>query len=212
MRKKNYLTGVLGAFLILSVSVMHAEDMLKLPDTKLEVGINRSGREAATAVLKFPLLARQPGKIPVLKAKFFFEADKTGGGNYSILLFLNVHKMSVQTYQGKQRLLRLSPPTNKRGLLPNGQRAKWYSPSGWFVMSGRGSGPIDKNILSTADGGWTYYFDISDLVKYTDTESEIKENHLQVACRFQARKRVVKFQEMEIIYLPESEADAKRKQ
>ena len=195
-------TAALTVFLTLGASTLRADNGFRLPDTEL-----KSEGKIATAIVKFPLLPRRPGKIPVLKARIFYEKEKNGGGSYTVSLFLNVHKMSGRTYGGKQRLLRLSPPADAADKA-NGRTARWYR-SGWFVMYGTGSGKTDDRILKTADGGWLYYFDISDLVKYTDTESEIKENHFQIAAY---KKLPLKLRDMEIIYLTESEADAKRKQ
>ena len=197
-----YFTPALTALLILGASTLRADNGLRLPDTEL-----KTGGKLATTIVKFPLLTKQPGKIPVLKARIFYERATPGGWNYAVSLFLNVHKMSVKTYGGKNRLLRLSPPTDAKGKA-DGRIAQWYR-SGWFVMYGPGSGKIDDRILKTADGGWLYYFDISDLVKYTDTESEIKENHFQIASY---KKIPLKFRDMEIIYMTETEADEKRKQ
>ena len=192
---------VLTAFLMLGASTLRADNSLRLPDAELQTGGNG---KVVTTIVKFPLLSRQPGKIPVLKARIFYEKSKANGWNYAVSLFLNVHKMSVLTYGRKPRLLRMTPPANAKV-------KAWYR-RGWLVMYGPGSGRTDARIPKTADGGWLYYFDISDLVKYTDTESEVRENHFQIACYLQSPKLPLKFRDMEIIYLTEPEADAKRKQ
>lgn len=196
-----FFTTALTMLLILGTAALRADNGLRLPDTDLKFS-----EKYATAILKFPLLARQPGKIPVLKARIFYEKEKNGGGSYTVSLFLNVHKMSMKTYGGKNRLLRLSPPTDTKGKA-DGRTALWYR-GGWFVMNGSGDGKTDERILKTADGGWFYHFDISDLVKYTDTDSEIRENHFQVASY---KKLPLKLRDMEIIFLSETEADQMRK-
>ena len=200
--KMRYFTAAFTMLLILGTAALRADNGFRLPDTDLKFS-----EKYATAVLKFPLLDRRPGKIPVLKARIFYEKGKNGGGSYTVSLFLNVHKMSVKTYGGKNRLLRLSPPTDAKGKA-DGRTALWYR-GGWFVMNGSGSGKTDDRILKTADGGWVYFFDISDLVKYTNTDSEIRENHFQIASY---KKLPLKLRDMEIIYLTETQADQMRKQ
>ena len=194
---------VVKLFMLFAVLSLKAET-IRLSSVELE-----AGEKIATDIVHFPLLQRLPGKVPVLKARIFYDKPKPEGWNYAVSLFLNVRKMSVMTYGGKKRLLRSNMPETAS---ESGEKeiVSWYR-SGWLVMMGPGTGVMDARLPQLNDEGWWYFFDISDLANYTDTECASGENLLQIGCYSQAGKRLLKCLDMEIVYLDEEVADQMRK-
>lgn len=161
--------------------------------------------------ITFPLLEKKQGKIPVLKARIFFETKTPQGWNNTVQLFLNNRKMTARTLFDKERLLRREAMQFKKGKTTR----SWYRNSGWLIMYGPGSGEVDSRILNNRQEGYWYYFDISDSVNYKGKPGA-KENVLLAGCTLTLsmtgnRNTPMTFKDVQIIYMDSAEADKARK-
>ena len=196
---------ILSMMAVASVLLVHAAENVKIQDISVDVG-----NQPTKKITSFPLLEKKSGKIPVLKARIFYNRPiKLGRGwSNAMQLFLNNRKLTAKTLDGKIRLLRreaLKATVEK-------EPRQWYGNTGWLVMFGNGSGEIDKRIQNNREEGFWYYFDISDTVNYTDSQ-KAKENQLLVCCllKLKAVNTPLTLKDIEIIYLDEAEADQLRK-
>jgi len=185
-----------------TILLVYAEENVKIPDIAVDIG-----KQSTKRSVSFPLLEKKPGKIPVLKARIFYDFPKGSGWGNGMLLFLNNKKLTAKTLDGKIRLLRreaLKATVEK-------QPRKWYGNTGWLVMFGTGTGEIDKRIQNNRKEGFWYYFDISDTVNYTGSQ-KAKENQLLVGCllKLKSVNTPLTLKDIEILYLDEAEADQLR--
>jgi|GEM_PF-3649344 len=205
MKRKMFLSMMAAA----SVLLVHAAENVKIQDISVDVG-NQPTKKSVS----FPLLEKQPGKIPVLKARIFYNRPAKLGRGWSnaMQLFLNNRKLTAKTFSGKARLLRREAMKTTVGKEP----CQWYNQSCWLVMFGTGDEKeIDPRIQNNREEGFWYYFDISDIVNYTDSQ-KAKENQLLVGCLLKLKhvKNIntpLTLKDIEIVYLDESEADQLRK-
>lgn len=191
---------------VTSILLVHAVENVKIPDIAVDVG-----KQPTKKSVSFPLLEKQPGKIPVLKARIFYARPISRGWNNAMMLFMNNRKLTGKTLSGKIRLLRREALESTVEKEPR----KWYGNPGWLVMFGSGSGEIDSRIQNNREEGFWYYFDISDTVNYTDSR-KAKENQLLAGCLLKLKdvnniNTPLTLKDIEIIYLDEAEADQLRK-
>lgn len=197
---------ILSLMSVTSILLVHAVENVKIPDIAVDVG-----KQPTKKSVSFPLLEKQPGKIPVLKARIFYARPISRGWNNTMMLFLNNRKLTAKTLSGKIRLLRREALESTVEKAPR----QWYGNSGWLVMFGSGSEEIDSRIQNNRDEGFWYYFDISDTVNYTDSP-KAKGNQLLVGCLLLLKhvnniNTPLTLKDIEIVYLDEAEADQLRK-
>ena len=200
---RKMISGMIAAA---SILLVHAAENVKIPELAVDVG-----NQPTKGSVSFPLLKKEPGKIPVLKARIFYALPSGRGWNNAMMLFLNNRKLTGKTLSGKNRLFRREALKSKVEKEPR----KWYGNPGWLVMFGTGSDEIDPRIENNREEGFWYYFDISDTVNYTGSQ-KAKENQLLVGClmKLKSVKNIntpLTLKDIEIVYLDEAEADQLRK-
>ncbi|MBO4632073.1 MAG: hypothetical protein J5858_09135 [Lentisphaeria bacterium] len=197
---------ILSMMVTVSILLVQAAENVKIPDIAVDVE-----NQPTKGSVSFPLLEKKPGRIPVLKARIFYDRPVGRGWNNAMQLFLNNRKLTGKTLSGKVRLLRreaLKATVEK-------EPRKWYGNPGWLVMFGSGSGEVDSRIQNNREEGFWYYFDISDTVNYTGSQ-KAKENQLLVGCLLRLKSvnninTPLTLKDIEIVYLDEAEADQMRK-
>lgn len=200
---------ILSMMAVASVLLVHAAENVKIQDISVDVG-----NQPTKKIASFPLLEKKSGKIPVLKARIFYNRPiKLGRGwSNAMQLFLNNRKLTAKTLFGKARLLRRDAMKTTVEKVPR----PWYDKSCWLVMFGTGDKEeIDPRIQNNREEGFWYYFDISDIVNYTGSP-KAKGNQLLVGCLLLLKhvKNIntpLTLKDIEIIYLDEAEADQLRK-
>jgi len=117
--------------------------------------------------LKFPAIARKENHKVCLSFKAYLSCPKPSGWNNYLGISLNGKSLSNPTADGEPRLLKRGKSFNAIYNRQEVQR-EWWKDGVLLVYFGPGQGEIDQRIRSSREEGYTYVFDISDLVNHIE--------------------------------------------
>ena len=200
----------IGMLMVAAFPVM-AQDAIVIGDKELPIA-----EQQTSGHIVFPAIRNVPGKIPILKARIFFNSPQPAGWNNSTSIVLNGKQLTRYTADGNERLLR-------RGeylVSTIEQRAWWNNINGLLVMFGPGQGEMDSRIITPRNESYWYYLDISDVVNYIeygldDRIQAAQNNNLVLLNGLTLRlagklNHSLTFKDMEIIYISKNEAASQR--